>query len=66
MEKYAYKPFKETYYKVDKIHFRIDDRFTSLIRNFEKCEDKQTDCNLEAEPKMKKFLKKRFIFISNK
>ena len=36
IKKYSFKPFTQTYYKVDKVHFRIDERFKKLILNFMK------------------------------
>ena len=66
IEKYSYMPLKETYYKVDKMHFRIDYRFKELIKNFSNCNNKQNDCDLNLEPKMKKFFNERYIFIVNK
>ena len=64
--KYSYKPFKETYYKVEQLHFRIDYKFNELIENFIKCNNGESDCELDLKPKMKKFLKDRYIFIVNK
>ena len=66
IEKYSYMPLKETYYKVDKMHLRIDYRFKELIQNFSNCNNKQNDCDLNLEPKMKKFFNERYIFIVNK
>ena len=66
IEKYSYKPIKKTYYKVDKVHLRVDYRFRELIENFVKCNNKKDDCNLNLEPKMKKFLNERYIFVVNK
>ncbi len=66
IQKYSYKPLLNTYYKVEKIHFRLDDKFKELIQNFEKCQKKNSACNFELDPKMKKFLKDRYIFLVNK
>ena len=66
IEKYSYMPLKETYYKVDKMHLRIDYRFKELIQNFSNCNNKQNDCDLNLKPKMKKFFNERYIFIVNK
>ena len=66
IEKYSYMPLKQTYYKVDKVHLRIDLRFRELIQNFVKCNNKLDDCNQNLEPQMKKLLNKRYIFVVNK
>ena len=66
IEKYSYMPLKQTYYKVDKVHLRIDLRFRELIQNFVKCNNKLDDCNQNLEPQMKKLLNERYIFVVNK
>ncbi len=66
IKKYSYMPLKETYYKVDKMHLRIDNRFKELTQNFIKCNNNQNDCNPELKPDMRKFFKDRYIFIINK
>ena len=66
VEKYSYMPLKKTYYKVDKIHFRIDYKFKELIQNFEKCNDGHSDCNSDLKPQMKEFFNERYIFTINK
>ena len=66
INKYSYKPVKETYYKVDKVHFRINDEFNMLIENFIRCKKKEINCNIDQEPQMKKIFNNRYIFTSNK
>ena len=66
MDKYNYKPLYSSNYKVEKIHFRIDDQFNNLIRNFTSCESNEFTCQPDLNPKMKKKFKNTIIFISDK
>ena len=54
MKKYSFKPISETYYKIEKTHLRINKKFTELMSNKIKCENKKIDCNPDLKPKMKK------------
>ena len=62
-KKYDYNPLKNPLYKVEKKHFRIEKKFFELIRNYEKCEQSLNSCDYKNRAKIKKFLKKRYIFI---
>ena len=66
MNKYNYKPLYSSNYKVEKIHFRIDDQFNNLIENFTNCESNKSTCKPDLNPKMKKKFKNTIIFISDK
>ena len=65
INKYAYKPTRETYYQLNSSHFRIDKRFNELIKNFISCENLKSDCKLDLKPEIKKFLNNRYIFKKN-
>ena len=62
-KKYDYNPLKNPLYKVEKKHFRIEKKFFELIKNYEKCEQSLNSCDYKNRAKIKKFLKKRYIFI---
>ena len=62
IKKYNYQPFKETFYKTDESHFRVEKKFKELIQNYENCKINQNVCNIKDEKIVKKFLKNRYIF----
>ena len=62
-KKYDYNPLKNPLYKVEEKHFRIEKKFFGLISNFEKCEKSLNSCDYKNRAKVKKFLKKRYIFV---
>ena len=62
-KKYNYNPLENPLYKVEKKHFRIEKKFFELTSNFEKCEQSLNSCDYKNRAKVKKFLKKRYIFV---
>tara|TARA_Y100001958_G_C21246777_1_gene577497 strand:+ start:3645 stop:5363 length:1719 start_codon:yes stop_codon:yes gene_type:complete len=44
VNKYDYKPFSESFYKVDETHFRIQIQIDNKINNFQECELNEKEC----------------------
>lgn len=65
VKKYGYQPIKNSFYKIDKGHFRIDKNFNFLINNFENCKENKNICDIKTKLKVKEFFNKRYIFIRN-
>ena len=63
IEVYNYKPISETFYKLDENHFRIEIQMSELLKNYDKCESLNENCNLVKNRINKKFGK--IIFLNN-
>ena len=61
VEKYSYKPIKQTYYFLDDSHFRIQEKMDQLINQYNNCKNKNFECNKDV--KIKKVMGK-IIFIN--
>ena len=64
IEIYNYKPFTETYFRVNKSYFRFDKMFNEYIDNYEICMKKEKNCNKTLNLKVKKYFN-TYIFINN-
>ena len=54
MEKYNYKPFTSTFYKVEKGHFRIQEKMNNHIKRYYECLDTTKNCeNYQKRIKIK-------------
>ena len=54
MEKYAYKPFTSTFYKVEKDHFRIQKKMNNHVERYYECLDNTKNCeNYQKKIKIK-------------
>ena len=65
MNKYDYKPFKETFYKLEK-NFRIENNFLMLIKNYNQCVENKIICKNDLDPKVKKLFNDSYIFFNEK
>ena len=61
VEKYSYKPIRQTYYFLDDSHFRIQEKMDQLIKQYNNCKNKNFECNKDV--KIKKVMGK-IIFIN--
>ena len=64
VETYNYKPFDETYFRVNKSYFRFDEMFNKSIDNYKTCLKKRKNCNKILDLKMKKYFN-TYLFINN-
>ena len=62
IDKYNYKPFKQTFYKLEDTNFRIENKFLMLIKNYNECIENKISCKSDLEPKVKKLFNKSYIF----
>ena len=46
IDKYGYEPIKSSFYKVEKIFFRVDKQFKILINNYNNCLIDNSNCDL--------------------
>ena len=63
--KYNYKPFTNTYYRLDESHFRIDKRFNKILNNHENCKSNNGKCNSKEGFNIQRFLN-TYIFVRKK
>ncbi len=63
IKQYKYSPIINTFYYINESHFRIDKVMKKRISNFENCENKINNCDIELKSKVKKVSKNRYIFI---
>ena len=63
MSKYDYKPFKETFYKLEKKNFRIENKFLMLIKNYNQCIENKTNCKNDLEPKVTRLFNNSYMFV---
>ena len=61
--KYSYQPIKEPFFRISDNHFRFDDKFNTLINNYENCL-KGINCNQNLYMKTKKTIFGNYIFIN--
>ena len=61
VERYSYKPIRQTYYFLDDNHFRIQKKMDQLIKQYNNCKNKDFECNKDV--KIKKVMGK-IIFIN--
>lgn len=62
MNKYNYKPFKETFYKLEATNFRIEDKFLILIKNYNECIKNKINCKNDLDPKVKRLFNNSYMF----
>ena len=55
IKKYNYKPFLYTFYDIDKSAYRIHYKLNNKIKNFNNCEKKLIECDLEESSNLSKF-----------
>ncbi len=60
---YEYKPFTEPFYKLDKVHFRVDEQFKELISNYHNCLD-GNKCDQMLYKKVKKTIFGKYLFVN--
>ena len=65
IEQYNYKPISNSFYRVEKGHFRIQVLFEDLIKNYENCKDKMGTCDLKKSKSVRELYPGRYIFITN-
>ncbi len=63
IDKYDYKPLQNSFYYIDKSHFRIQENFNYLITNFNNCKINLSTCDLTLNKKVKEFYPNRYIFV---
>ena len=63
--KYNYQPIKEPFFRISENHFRFDDKFNTLINNYENCL-KGINCNQDLYEKTKKTIFGNYIFVNKK
>ena len=51
IDKYDYKPLQNSFYYIDKSHFRIQENFNYLITNFNNCKTNLSTCDLTLNKK---------------
>ena len=61
VERYSYKPIRQTYYFLDDNHFRIQKKMDQLIKQYNNCKNKNFECNKGV--KIKKVMGK-IIFLN--
>ena len=64
IEKYSYKPFIETYYRIDESHFRIEKRFDKIYENSQLCVADKKKCDDKLSFHIQNFLN-TYIFVKN-
>jgi hypothetical protein len=65
IEQYNYRPFVDSYYRIDSDHFRIEKKFNKIYNNSELCAANKKECNKESSFNIEKFLN-TYIFVRNK
>ena len=65
IEQYSYRPFVDSYYRIDSDHFRIEKKFNKIYNNSELCAANKKECNKESSFNIEKFLN-TYIFVRNK
>ena len=65
IEQYSYRPFVDSYYRIDSDHFRIEKKFNKIYNNSELCVANKKECNKESSFNIEKFLN-TYIFVRNK
>ena len=63
--KYNYKPFINTYYRMDESHFRIDKRFNKILDNYENCKSNNNSCSSKLSFNIQRYLN-TFTFVRNR
>ena len=64
IEKYGYRPLKDSFYKTEKSFFRVDVQFKKLINNYNNCLIKISNCDLKLYKKVK-IKNNKYIFIND-
>ena len=62
---YDYKPFSMPFYKLDKVHFRVDKKFEELISNYHNCLD-GSKCDQVLYKKVHKTIFGKYLFVNIK
>ena len=65
IEQYNYKPFSNSFYHIEKGHFRIQDSFDDLIKNYKDCKDKLETCDLKKSKSVREIYPGRYIFVTH-
>ena len=63
INKYDYNPLQNSFYYVDKSHFRIQKNFDYLITNFDNCKVNLNTCDTILSKKVKEFSPGRYMFV---
>ena len=63
INKYDYNPLQNSFYYVDKSHFRIQKNFDYLITNFNNCKVNLNTCDTILSKKVKEFSPGRYMFV---
>ena len=66
IEQYNYKPISNSFYRVEKGHFRIQVKFEDLIKNYKDCNDKLETCDLKKSKRVREIYPERYIFITHR
>ena len=64
MNVYQYSPLKETYYKFNDHHLRIQKEFNLLIDNFNNCKSQNKNCSKKLMPKIQQLYGK-YMFVND-